>query len=471
MRNNVLQIWAPQNRATIWIFHIILSILGIFHFIYHYGSECRIEWVTEGMIKRVKDGQKVVSARNYVPNSRRRRIRISWGRSGQVNGSKNKKWEELYLLYVPSRNLRPPDTGTNLLLDEEANFLAQDSSRDIHSWIKSWIELCEKKHRNAYRPTEANGRKAFFDLLRETWFCVIDVEKMCLTSLELNDENKPEAYVALSYVWGTDQENKHQGHQPDFMKKKEDHRTLQSNIMKRKDDHGIIMEKLPRTIQDAIKLVQNLGRKLKVRFIWIDSLCILQDNNFKSWKLNAEKMDLIFGNAYFTICAADGDSSTGLRAINPEKRSPLMTTKIKDDLELLVSSSPETVIQRSRWSTRGWTFQERILSRRCVVFAGGRIYLQCRENNYDDSNMSWSSDWRKSPLCIVQKLQDCPIWFYTTCIELYTGRNLTEPTDILKAFNGVSRVIEEHMCAPFLFGLPSSHFDFALLWRPKSGKE
>jgi len=148
-----------------------------------------------------------------------------------------------------------------------------------------------------------------------------------------------------------------------------------------------------------------------------------------------------------------------------------MKAKVKDDLELLVSSSPESVIQRSRWSTRGWTFQERILSRRCVVFAGGRIYLQCWENNYDDFNMSWSSDWCKTPFCVVQKLEDSPIWFYTSYIELYTGRNLTEPTDILKAFNGVSRVIEEHMSAPFLFGLPGSHFDFALLWRPKSGKE
>lgn len=67
-------------------------------------------------------------------------------------------------------------------------------------------------------------------------------------------------------------------------------------------------------------------------------------------------MDLIFGNAYFTICAADGDSGAGLRAMNPETRKPLIKAKVKDDLELLVSSSPENVIQRSRWSTRGWTF-------------------------------------------------------------------------------------------------------------------
>lgn len=152
----------------------------------------------------------------------------------------------------------------------------------MYAWIGSWIKLCEKKHHNAYRPTEVNDRKAFIDLVHETWFCVFDIEKMCLSSLPLNDNHEPEPYVALSYVWGTSQENNYQSRQLHFLKKKENHRTLQSNIMTRKEDHGLIIEKLPLTIQDAIKLVQNLGQKPNVRFIWIDSLCILQDDNFES---------------------------------------------------------------------------------------------------------------------------------------------------------------------------------------------
>jgi hypothetical protein len=52
---------------------------------------------------------------------------------------------------------------------------------------------------------------------------------------------------------------------------------------------------------------------LRLRYIWIDSLCVLQDkDNVASWKRNAEKMDLIFAFAAFEISGADGDAGTGL---------------------------------------------------------------------------------------------------------------------------------------------------------------
>ncbi|KAE9378412.1 HET-domain-containing protein [Stipitochalara longipes BDJ] len=278
---------------------------------------------------------------------------------------------------------------------------------------------------------------------------------MKLTHLPKNDHGEPEPYVALSYVWG--------------MQNSVGHETNVSNIMRRKERFSIKLMDLPLTIQDTIQLVRGLG----VRYIWIDSLCISQ-GSLMSWRLNAESMHLIFGNAYFTICAADGDSNTGLQAIkarNPKTRDAPMRARIKLDLDVITSRSPESIIEASKWIERGWTFQEHLLSPRCLVFAGGRLFFQCRTSNCDDAGIQWFSDWSQSPLRTLRDLKERPVWFYTTCVELYTGRNLTRPEDILRAFNGVSRLIEDHMHAPFFFGLPSSHFDFALLWRPKSGKE
>lgn len=84
--------------------------------------------------------------------------------------------------------------------------------------------------------------------------------------------------------------------------------------------HGSIekvLSLLPRVIQDAIDLVRRLG----LQYIWIDALCIVQDSS-RSWKLNAYNMDLIYGNATLTICAADGkDASVGLRAMHSEEYS------------------------------------------------------------------------------------------------------------------------------------------------------
>ena len=75
------------------------------------------------------------------------------------------------------------------------------------------------------------------------------------------------------------------------------------------------LEELPRVFHDAFNLVRRLG----VRYIWIDSLCIVQDSS-RSWGLNSRAMDLIYGNAILTICAANGvDSSTGLRAMHPKE--------------------------------------------------------------------------------------------------------------------------------------------------------
>jgi hypothetical protein len=138
--------------------------------------------------------------------------------------------------------------------------------------------------------------------------------------------------------------------------------------MGRKNNFSIKMSELPLTIQDAIQL----ARALRVRFIWIDSLCIAQ-GSLMSWSLNAESMHLIFGNAYFTICAADGDSNTGLKAIkagNPKTKDAPMRARIKLDLEVITSRSPESIIVASKWIERGWTFQEHLLSPRCLVLRG-----------------------------------------------------------------------------------------------------
>ncbi len=284
---------------------------------------------------------------------------------------------------------------------------------------------------------------------------VLDVREMKLTHLPKKDDGEPELYVALSYVGA--------------MHDSTSHETNAANIKGRTENFSIKLMDLPLTIQDAIQLVRALG----VRYIWIDSLCISQ-GSLMSWGPNAESMHLIFGNADFTICAAVGDSKTGLRAIkadNPKTIDTPLRAKIKPDLDVITTRSPESIIEVSKWMARGWTFQEHLLSPRCLIFAGGRLFFQCRTSNCDDAGIQWFSDWSQSPLRTLADLKKRPMWFYTTCVELYTGRNLTRPEDILRAFNGVSRLIEDHMHAPFFFGLPSCHFDFALLWRPKSGKE
>ncbi len=101
-------------------------------------------------------------------------------------------------------------------------------------------------------------------------------------------------YVALSHVLGK--------------------QTLRMTILDNSMLHGkhggleTILADLPscHAFRDAIDIVRGLGNQ----HLWIDSLCIIQ-NSTRFWNLNALVMDLIYGHAELTICAADGKDSAG----------------------------------------------------------------------------------------------------------------------------------------------------------------
>ena len=197
-----------------------------------------------------------------------------------------------------------------------------DTEMGNQTLIKSWLDLCLKTHPSPCRDdTSMEQSIEFGNMISQSYFGVIDVLDMQLTSLpfetgasdgaiDVRDKNcdddervpgpqvggkksnvgriKHAPYVALSYVWG----------------KGEPYMTKLSNVMLHRLHGGLgrNLEELPRVFHDAFNLVRCLG----VRYIWIDSLCIVQDSS-RSWGLNSRAMDLIYGNAMLTICAADGD--------------------------------------------------------------------------------------------------------------------------------------------------------------------
>lgn len=181
-------------------------------------------------------------------------------------------------------------------------------------------------------------------------------------------------------------------------------------------------------------------------------------------------MDLIYGNAVLTICAADGaDAKAGLQALHTEDDTSQLKADCARGVRLMVSRPPETSIKQSTWASRAWTFQERLLSKRCLIFTEGRVYFQCRSTGMseeiyvDRRGAGWSLDLVSAPLQMFRVLWDRPLQVYMNCVALYTARHLTKSRDILAAFDGISNLLEKAMAAPLIFGLPSSHFDLALL--------
>lgn len=422
-------------------------------------SECFMQWEVDGREAKLgTDGAAPHGREGTIYSNVSRRIRFWWSQ-------KDEKIQEASILYGPRRDqaIHDPydDPYANLMRPQtqDRRFLARDheAEKSNQVLIDSWVGLCKKHHE------DTSGRpgftRRFRDLIQQTSFGVVDVVRMQLCQLPTNKDG-PVPFIALSYVWGTAETK---------------HNTVRSNVMQRIQRGGIVAQDLPRTIQQAISLTKDLG----LRYIWIDALCNVQ-GSVSSWKLNAENMDIVYGNAHLTICAADGDNSNaGLAALDPGEIEKPLQVPYGIGSQLLVSRPSENVIRDSVWNQRAWTFQERILSRRCLVFAGKKIYFQCRSSNMsqdvypDETGTGWSSDWKNSPLRTlgIEWLERQPISFYMKCVSLYTGRRLTKPQDILAAFDGVARLMEPYIQGPLVHGLPPSHFDLALLWEPVNPQE
>ncbi|KAH7411488.1 heterokaryon incompatibility protein-domain-containing protein [Cadophora sp. MPI-SDFR-AT-0126] len=382
---------------------------------------CFISWQLDG---RNHD----VSRKNAL--ARTRRIRVHWDGPGL---------QDAYLVLLAKHSW-----------SEGSLFLGRnvESSRTNLALVKSWIDLCHNFHKDICESTYNH----FGDMREESFFGIIDVDMMCLTPLP-----RGRRYIALSYTW-----------KPDELFK-----TTINTVNKLRQPGGLrdVLDDMPRAVRDSIDLVRDLGE----RYLWVDSICIVQDD-LDSWELNAAGMDSVYGHADLTICAADDpDASAGLVALDSSRR--IFSQHIEEyrpGLSLMVSHLSETYINRSRWNTRGWTFQERLLSRRCLLFTHGRVYFQCQATAMSEDIISeketagWSIELGHAPLHLLANLNEKPIALYKNCVELYTTRSLTRSEDILAAFNGISNLLGGRLNAHFVFGLPDSHFDWSLLWEPRA---
>lgn len=123
-------------------------------------------------------------------------------------------------------------------------------------------------------------------------------------------------------------------------------------------------------------------------------------------------------------------------------------------------------ISTSQWDSRAWTFQERMLSRRCLLFVNGRIYYQCRRTTYcEDMEMPRNNGWSLDSIDMPTRIfREKPFVQFTSAVELYTRRELTNPVDILNAFEGVQLVLEKRIGAQIYYGALVTMMDSSLLW-------
>ncbi|MCJ1445370.1 MAG: hypothetical protein MMC23_005875 [Stictis urceolatum] len=322
------------------------------------------------------------------------------------------------------------------------------SDQADYSIVQTWLSTCEHLHAVTCSPSRTEGLSNI---------CLIDVNTRQLVpySIETRD------YLALSYVWGTAVQH-YRG----------------AGVI------GTSLGEIAQTIEDAITLTKKIGKS----YLWADSICINQQN--RNHKLSQiALMSQIYQGAYATIVALSGASSHAGLARVEKSRERFSQMKCTLDGLNLVSIGPSlySAINMLPWGKRAWTFQEALMSPRCIYFSDFQMYFECNAMQCSESldeSYSWihrtirdesllqakTHDQRfgegifRSPFIKQTLMKDDRLWEYQRLVHQYSDRLLTNQNDIINAFSGVLQVLTSKNEETFFWAHPLAHFDRVLLW-------
>ena len=335
--------------------------------------------------------------------------------------------------------------------------------------IRRWLDHCDEHHSGH---CQFSSRSDEIFVHRPRW--LIDVHRLCLVEAEPRQQ-----YVALSYVWGTGSA----------------FRTLRQNLARLQQEGSLNGSsssaadeasgdevdsapdvQLPKTIQDVIALTRQIGES----FLWVDSLCIVQDD-YEEKEEHLSCMGSIYANAYLTVAATGGTALSGLRGIEnvtpPMQRTTYLSllryARSKDYLHIKIKEHHDQ-LQASVWNHRAWTFQEQVFSRRLLVFGEREVSWECHCTVWFEGMHVVEGQCQNNSEVVAQGFSfavPANLWDYVCHVEQYNRRALTFPEDALDAFGGILTTLSTVFIGGFICGLPRRYFDAALLWYNKSPLE
>ncbi|ELR03630.1 hypothetical protein GMDG_06278, partial [Pseudogymnoascus destructans 20631-21] len=223
-------------------------------------------------------------------------------------------------------------------------------------------------------------------------------------------------------------------------------------------------ELFPKPIQDAVTLT----RLLNHRCLWIDLLCIIQDDD--SDKSTVQLMDTILTRASFTIAAASGENANaGLPGVNEGSRNIIQHTTIYSDELILLSlmRGCDDVVDTSTWNGRCWTCEERLLSRRSMIFTNDTVYFECGEDMILICFGQTFTRGEDPPIPIHghRNRLGIPRGHYLRMVAEYTLRDMTFLVDRI---SGIRNVFRKPLGSIFVWGMCSEEMlAHSLLWQPQ----
>jgi hypothetical protein len=330
------------------------------------------------------------------------------------------------------------------------------TSSEVFDQLKFWLSVCASRHE------KCNKYLGSITSLPSRVLKIGALESD-IVYLEQHDNSShlSEPYAALSHCWGTGQP---------FI-------TTSETIEERQQ--GIHVNQLPQTYQDAITVARAIG----LQYIWIDSLCIIQ-NDLLDWQHEAAKMASVYRNANIVIGAANASAdsegflhrrTTEMACFGEKIHVSLLPPKAQ---RLSDESEP---VKEEPLSARAWTLQEQYLPHRMISYGKNHVFWECSEMiaSEDGDCVSRESD----RLGLVTKtaavgtsifgisgrspgdVKDTNYFDWYETVKGYVERHITKPGDRLPALSGLAKAVGEVTGDEYLAGVWKKGLIEGLLWR------
>jgi hypothetical protein len=367
-----------------------------------------------------------------------------------------------HIFHIPTFNLDLHVLDSNPLPDRTIVHRTR-STNTLHngslSLVSKWSQDCRRCHPLCRRSLVLDQNHLPTRLLE---ISINDTRDFLVRLRRTEDLPQVPQYVTLSHRWKKDPVCLIQDNQSSY-------------------ETAIPLNDLPKHFIDAIYLCWSLDYK----YIWIDSLCIIQDST-DDWLHEAGRMGDVYANSSLTFAAtAASDSACGLKCdrsyleVAPCRIQASWENGERYNLVCYNTIGWQQYVESAELSGRAWVVQERLLSPRTIHFAADQVYWECTSLRASEflphgpipHQPDYTADENlKSLLHRSRREMDGAVSFddaWTKVLRLYTRTELTKESDRIVAMSGIVDTLSNIFdlnCTDFVMGLWKSRLPYQLLW-------